>query len=464
MKRILTFLTLLCGAAQMLPAQDVCIYRNDGRFHKISVPDTGVSLTHRLPQGEPPVLAAADGEQIPLEAIDSCVVRLTDIPTLRFTLDDFPQQQWVTSKTDYIVAHLQVEGAGYCASASDLTLSVKGRGNSSWTLPKKPMRLKFASKISLLGLPKAKSFVLLADYVDPTLMRNAVAHWIAREVGADSPCHTAPCHVWVNGHYAGAYLLATKVGINKASVDIDDSKGVLLEMSTEFDEDYKFRSSIHNLPVMVKDPDLPDVTSNPDSLLALWQDDFNAAELLATQGRGGECFDLQSLARYILVCSVMANNEIGFPKSVYLYKDSLGGEAKYKFGPLWDFDVSTCIMHIPAGAAEPELKIGYGPVWLNRLFRTLVNETPGFIDIYRDELLRYASDIHPRVHEFVDTYAALIEPSALLDGQRWPQSGQIGTWLYRDNAFDRRRHVDDLHLWLDLQLEALLEALEKGEL
>lgn len=45
------------------------------------------------------------------------------------------------------------------------------------------------------------------------------------------------------------------------------------ELSTEFDEPFKFRSDLWNLPVMVKDPDLSEIAEdNPDGPSA---DDFS---------------------------------------------------------------------------------------------------------------------------------------------------------------------------------------------
>lgn len=45
---------------------------------------------------------------------------------------------------------------------------IKGRGNTTWGMPKKPDRLKFDKKQSLMGEPKDKSWVLLSNYADKT--------------------------------------------------------------------------------------------------------------------------------------------------------------------------------------------------------------------------------------------------------------------------------------------------------
>lgn len=57
------------------------------------------------------------------------------------------------------------------------TLGIRGRGNSTWAVPKKPYNLGFDEKVSILGMKKSKHYVLLAKsrYYDPTLCHNATA-------------------------------------------------------------------------------------------------------------------------------------------------------------------------------------------------------------------------------------------------------------------------------------------------
>jgi hypothetical protein len=49
--------------------------------------------------------------------------------------------------------------------------------------PKKPYRLKLTDKQSLLGMPSSKDWVLLANYSDKTLLRNAAALDLGARMG-----------------------------------------------------------------------------------------------------------------------------------------------------------------------------------------------------------------------------------------------------------------------------------------
>ncbi|MDE5843449.1 MAG: CotH kinase family protein, partial [Muribaculaceae bacterium] len=239
----------------------ISVYRNDSTFNQIRLTEN-ISLTHEDSEEEMK-LKFSDwvfGEtSVSLSAVDSCVMHTADIPVLRFTFPGYPEASALWDKENYIDALLDIEGNGYCDDAEQLSLSVKGRGNSTWNMPKKPMRLKFAKKTSIAGFKKAKSYVLLNNYIDPTLMRNAVTMWLARRLGVPYANTMVPCHVFINDQYAGAYTLTEKVGINSGSVDIDDATGMLFEISTEYDEKYRFRSKRWDLPVMVKDPDFDEL-------------------------------------------------------------------------------------------------------------------------------------------------------------------------------------------------------------
>ncbi len=315
------------GGAVAASAKELNVYRNDSTFHSIPFAD-GMKITHSADPDDPELSIHYNDYynpggaelKIPISAIDSCVVKDESVPTLHFTFPDYPDKEWVWSKTDYINATLDIEGFGIVDDARGLTLSVKGRGNSSWGFLKKPMRLKFARKTSICNFAEAKSYVLLADYLDPTGMRNAVGLWLARRLGMQYANHTQPCNVYVNGKYCGLYLLTEKIGINSGSVDIDKQTGILFEMSREYDEKYKFRSGgVWDIPVMVKDPDFDELYASdttgptPEERFEIWKNDFNDAADRAVDGADISGFDIESAVSYLLTVNVVCNNEGTIP-------------------------------------------------------------------------------------------------------------------------------------------------------
>ena len=63
--------------------------------------------------------------------------------------------------------------------------NIRGRGNTTWTFPKKPYALKLDSKAPILGMPKHKRWVLLANWMDRTMLRNSVAFRISSSTGLE---------------------------------------------------------------------------------------------------------------------------------------------------------------------------------------------------------------------------------------------------------------------------------------
>lgn len=455
------------------------MFRNDKSFNCVKI-DENFSITHR---SEPtPTVEITHSDYyghpgtltIPVGAIDSCTVEDVKVPTLHFTFPDYPDAGWVKDKEAYIDATLDIEGAGIVEDAKELLLKVKGRGNTSWTLEKKPMRLKFAKKTSICGFKKAKSYVLLADYLDPSKMRNVVGLWLARRLGMQYSNHTQPCNVYVNGKYAGLYLLTEKVGINSGSVDIDETTGILFEMGVEFDEKYKFRSPINNIPMMVKDPDFDELFENdstgltPDERLAMWQADFNLAEKETEYSKSGfDYFDLESTVNYLLTSNIVCNSEIGFPKSVFLYKESI--DEKYKFGPIWDLDVSCNFLKGTDNSGVNDYTSMYdfacAPdqyLWVSGVLYKL-SQYVEFKSAYRAKFEEFYQIIFPELLDFIDEYAQIIESAAKMDGVKWPRE-YITSWCSRANSFDRKKHVGDLKTWLIQRMEVLRARAAEGNL
>lgn len=88
-------------------------------------------------------------------------------------------------------------------SNDDLT-NVSGgirlRGNSTRVFSEKPYRIKFDKKQSLFGLAKAKSWVLLADYLDSSGLHNYTALSLGGEMDGLSFTPTPnKVNVYLNG-------------------------------------------------------------------------------------------------------------------------------------------------------------------------------------------------------------------------------------------------------------------------
>ncbi len=144
------------------------------------------------------------------------------LPILRINTADGGD---VTSKDHYKTCYVTLENCSEPMQFSGISASIRVRGNSTAGTEKKPFRLKFDKKRNVLGLndgAKCKSWCLMADYYDYSLMRNSLSFRMCREL-LDGYSFASGCtwvEVYVNDDYRGVYLLCEQTQINPHRVDI----------------------------------------------------------------------------------------------------------------------------------------------------------------------------------------------------------------------------------------------------
>lgn len=249
----------------------------------------------------------------------------------------------IVSKTDYLSATLAVsdEESGL---GEPMPCSVRGRGNTTWQWPKKPYLVKLDSKESLLGMKKHKRWVLLANFMDKTLMRNMVAMKVSSLTSLDWTPSCKPVELILNGRHVGNYLLIEQVRADKDRVPVTD--GYLMECDFHFDNEVQWLDPHgrcnrfpDGIPFAVKHPDPDDITPDQEAYIkqyiydtaeAIYGPDFKDPE------KGYAAYiDMDSYIDYWIVYEVMGNAALSNPGSIFCHKAEGG---KLKAGPCWDFD------------------------------------------------------------------------------------------------------------------------------
>lgn len=268
---------------------------------------------------------------------------LGSVPSLLIDTGDVP----VNSKINYVDAKFSVVGAEDKFNFSSVEGRIRGRGNSTWNCVKKPYRIKFDSKIDLFGLGKAKSWVLLANYQDPAMIRNYGAFDLAKKLGLDYTSESRYIEVYLNQEFLGLYLLTEQVEINENRVldtkeDVSGATDVpyLIEYDTRANQEGKegwdwFRWP-NRMMFTIKSPDTSEESFTQE------QHDFISGYLGEVYSAIAEndgialeqLLDIESFINFYLVQELYLNSDAGF-SSIYLYKDSGG---KLTAGPVWDFD------------------------------------------------------------------------------------------------------------------------------
>ena len=277
--------------------------------------------------------------------------KLTNVPTIYINTENGVE---VTSKDDYVSAYVTVRGADNEAdNITEVLTEIKGRGNSTWGMAKKPYRLKFDKKINFLGNEaKEKNWVLLANYADKTLMRNALAFETARNIFefGFTPSVTF-VDVVLNGKNIGSYMLTDQVEVKPKRVPVTEQDetitiydpeitgGYLIEVDGFADSEASWFQTAKGMKVTIKYPKDDEINSDQSNYIKNYTQQMENA-LFSTNYTNAETgwrkyIDEASMVDWYIACELFGNSDAWW--STYMYKER---DEVFKFGPLWDFDIA----------------------------------------------------------------------------------------------------------------------------
>lgn len=247
----------------------------------------------------------------------------------------------ITSKEDYVKATFTMTHTIDDWNLESVTGGIRGRGNSTWLwYPKKPYRIKFDKKQTLMGLAKAKSWVLLAEYRDPTSIMNAYVFELGNLLGLPYTNHNCYVEVVLNGVPQGLYHLTEQVQQNENRVNIDEQGGYLIQLDRDDGPELaptatdNFWSTRYSMPVCVKNPDAPTpaILTEVKASLAGLENAIAAGNMTEIE----KLLDVKSMIDFLIIQELIYNVELDAPRSMYMHKNI--GNDTWHMGPLWDFD------------------------------------------------------------------------------------------------------------------------------
>ncbi len=360
----------------------------------------------------------------------------------------------ITSKEEYINAVIRVVEDIETRGAGDVfenPVKIKGRGNSTWTFPKKPYKIKFDEKVSLLGEPADKEWVLLANYPDKTSLRNKTAFEMGRMSSLDYTCRTHFMELVLNGEYCGTYQLGEQLKIAKHRVDVGDD-GFLLEVDAKAAaDDVTFRVAHINYPLNIKDPSV-EVGSDAYNHVVQYLNEADAALFGADftdQANGyAKYLDVESFVDWYLINEIAKNNDACFFSSCYM---NLARGGKLKMGPLWDFDIAFGNVNYN-GCDSPEgfwIKERAG--WYARLFGD-----PAFVARVK-ERFAFFYESREDIYAGINADAAYLKYSVVENNNKW-NTLYVHTWPNNTIWGSYENEVQSMKIWLEKRFEWL-----KGE-
>ena len=325
------------------------------------------------------------------------IVENTGLPNIKVTTSTGKDPDY-HDKTNYTTMTASVDNCDDKYVITGATGGIRARGNSTNydVVSKHPWRLKFDSKVNLLGLnhdKKYKSWVLLAEYFDQSLMRNAFAFTLGNGLFNYSNNYSSSFkHVnfYMNGDYRGVYLLAEQQQCNNGRFSLaepeDDSTekvGYLVEIDIRGGDDDPYFTcgpeSYRNPQGIWSGGKMINGVRVVSSTYAIKSDTFsnaqkkyiekyvsNAMDALINAVTGTKLqiidennnlvdspyttqyetlnsfMDIESLIKICILHELMKNYDVGYG-SFYLFVDFSANSKhpRLTFGGPWDFDLSS---------------------------------------------------------------------------------------------------------------------------
>lgn len=326
----------------------------------------------------------------------------------------------ILDKDNYVTSTVRIEDDKYSTGA-DLPAGIRGRGNSTWGMSKKPYRIKLNSKASLLGMSNDRDWALLANYFDKTLLRNITAFEIAKIAEMNWTPTSNSVDFYLNGTYQGVYSLTEHVKVSKERLDMElvkssDNAGealtgdYFLELDFHYDEPQKFKTDLKQLPIMFKDPEEP-----TNAQFNFVKDYFNKAEQVLysdnfkhPENGYRKYIDVESFINYYIVQEVAKNVDGNMRGSCYM---AIRRNGKIEMPLVWDFDLAFgnadyITWEQGASSDGPEgWFIKTCSPWFDRLF-----EDPYFVS----ELKKRWNELKPEldgIPDFIRDHALAIQDS-----------------------------------------------------
>ena len=347
------------------------------------------------------------------------------------------------------------------SKATPIEIGIKIRGQTSADFPKKGYGLELKARactnvadtachdtsLKVLGMPKNADWVFHGPYVDKTLIRNALAHWLYQRTGRYSSRFKF-FELYLNGQYKGVYVLLEKIKRAKSRVhiaklkdeDVDGDEvtgGYVLSIdkvennSTQGINNEGFKSN-DGSPVLMRSPKKENTNKQQQEYIEKF---FNSIEQKCDNGdvttNGcSDILDLDAAVDYIMHEDV-TNNTDAYICSFYMFKDKDSKGGKLQLGAPWDFNLGFGAYQRVGGEKSDGWRVpqsakgGSGEWFVAKWVQNLWSNNT-FQQMYKKRWAELRSGVwHTKnVDHFIDSLKTVLKKAADRNFERWPNLGQ----------------------------------------
>lgn len=376
----------------------------------------------------------------------------TGLPTVHISTDGVP----IVSKEDYVDGRITITTGLLGDILYEADTEIRGRGNSTWGMPKKPYRIKLENKAELLGMPADKSWALIANYGDQSLLRNDIAFELSRRLELAYTPRQQHVELFLNGKYQGNYTLTEHIKESKDRIAIDeDNGGFVLEQDGYAYQEPVYFTTPRDVPITIKFPDDDDITANQFDYIRNHYTTFENrlfSEHFSDLTDGYQpYFDLPSFVNYYLVNEICGNTDMVWSMRMFKKNDD---DPKIYTGPVWDFDLAFN-NDKRIGQAEAINKLMLTNAHAPRQWMDRIAQDPVFKKMVRERWNATKETQIKTITAYLDKQAKRLAYSQSFNFERWDILGQninqswyVGT-THADYVDFVRNYLTERIIWLD---------------
>lgn len=364
------------------------------------------------------------------------------IPRLVIETEDFAQ---IRDRETKIPAKLQIYGIDSPESAV-LDLTIKGRGNSSFTgMPKPSYKIEFEKKQEMFGMPKDRDWALIANSADKTLLKNFITYKLAGWLGDEYTPRCTFVELYLNRQYQGVYLLTetVKAGKNRVNIPKEEFSYLIEFSSTEHpNEIHVITKRGNNFHVKYpKDPS--DSTLNVLRQQLINWEFFLYHEANPDDTTYRERIDIDDYIRYYWIQELSKNFDGAFRRSIFITWER---GKPMKLGPVWDFDVAYGNWEVDSLRTPTDWYVRPSE-WNKQLQQ--ITEVQEKTDSYWNANEPFFRTLPDSIRK----YAKELSPAAKNEFKRWPVLENTENWTYKEAYGSYGEAIDSLNSWIKQRIE-----------
>ncbi|MCH5279394.1 MAG: CotH kinase family protein [Christensenellaceae bacterium] len=425
------------------------------------------------------IFSAVEGESMALSELEYIAINATaaELPKLYIDIDipfeDVDKQNWIDAQFT-----LTLGSKRFASGEFEGTGSVKGRGNSSWTYPKKPYSIKLSEKKSLLDIPKTKKYAIVPSYHDSSLMRNFITYHAYQ--GLTGINYVPKCEfvdVYLNGEYNGIYILVERIDIESTKVDIEEADadnltgGYLIEKDIHgrinyqtdqwFNCPYWANTTKDYFVLKAPEPDDSELLEQMLSYLENYMQQLHDSVMGISGEEYTKYVDVDSWIDFIILQEIAKNIDGNFKTSCWMYKDR-DDDHLYMTAP-WDFDFAYGLVDwnnasmehndyydCPgSGSYEDFMIINSSAPWVDSLY----DNNPEFRFALMCKYTQYRKTIINDLFALIDEQAAYLTAAEPANNELWGKNFDYGVWKLRNWLNGRLEWLDSVWLLEDDEID-----------